>query len=536
MPFTHPRTRRSLKVCLLALSAVLTCLTSSVVHDAHAQPPVYTDIAGSYAQRQILALSEQGVMHGFPGGRFEPNRHLTRGQLLAYLMNLLEPITDVHPTPGPTIFSDVTPGNWDFNYVQGAWQAGWLVPNWLNIRVGGSFHENDEASRGDAASLFVAALLHSRSLPSLPTGESPLAFAQDNDLFSGIPSGTQRTYLTRAGAAVVLANMQAYIAAHDAATAATAEGEGSNPTPAKLVIGWNYGASVPQFVQQDRDAPTIGTYVYDGLLLTPRGFTGAPGPTYAAAMAKVHKSAWALFGNADDTSLTNTMLGTATRRSLLVQSILRVCQTDGFCGANIDFEDMSASDRAPFTAFVEALSAQASADGIAVTVDVPPPSAGSWAAAYDYAALGRTTKAVVVMMYDEHWSSDPVAGPVTSYGWAQSNLDALRKLIPANRLVLGLPLYTRAWRLSGSGPQTQSIPIEQMEAWVAHDLVLRAYDARAGQWRDVASIGNTRLEFWQDGIHTLNNVATLAVQDGLAGYAFWQLGFESPGTLNSILS
>jgi spore germination protein YaaH len=536
MPLTHTRSGFYWKAVLFALAALLAYSTSALPSDAHTAAPDYTDITGNYAEQQILSLSEQGILHGFPGGRFEPNRHVTRGQLLAYLMNLLEPTTNVRPAPGPMIFSDVPPGNWDFNYVDSAWTAGWLVPDWLNIRVGGAFHENYEASRGDAASFFVAALVHSGILTSLPSGQSPLAFAEENGLFSGIPKDTQRIYLTRAGAAVVLANMQAYVTAREPTTAAASASVASLQTPAPLVIGWNYGASVATFEQQDQTAPTIGTYVYDGLALTSHGFAGAPGPAYAATLRQMHKGAWALFGNADDTSLTSAMLATAARRSTLVTSILGVCRDDGFTGANIDFEDISPGDRTAFTAFVQSLSAQAQTAGITITVDVPPPSAGSWAAAYNYAALGQAATALVVMMYDEHWSSDPVPGPVTSLAWAQSNLYTLRKAVPADRLVLGLPLYTRAWPASSSSLQTQSIPLTQMESWVAHDLVTRVYDKADGQWRDIADVDGTRLLFWQDGVHTLQQIAALGARDGLAGYAFWQLGYEPSGSLRSILS
>ena len=52
-----------------------------------------------------------------------------------------------------------------------------------------------------------------------------------------------------------------------------------------------------------------------------------------------------------------------------------------------------------------------------------------------------------LMAYDEHWSTCPEAGSVASLPWVEKGITETLKDVPANKLVLGIPLYTRRWEV-----------------------------------------------------------------------------------------
>ena len=170
----------------------------------------YTDINGNFAEQDIISLSQQGYIHGYSDGQYRPNELVTRGQFLAYFMNVVKSATAVSPGAHKQYFADIPPRNWDYNYVGAAEAAGWLVPSWINVKLGGRFNENYQASWGDAASFFVAAMERAGKLTSTG-GMAPLAYAKSIGLFQGIPSSQNQIYLNRASAAVVLYNILSYV-------------------------------------------------------------------------------------------------------------------------------------------------------------------------------------------------------------------------------------------------------------------------------------------------------------------------------------
>ncbi|MCY0900742.1 MAG: glycosyl hydrolase family 18 protein [Firmicutes bacterium] len=516
-----------LALCLEANMSGTLAMAAAVPTNGPTGAP-YTDIAGNFAAADILTLTDEGYIHGFADQTFRPNLPVTRGQFLAYLMTLIEPTTGVTPqSDGPQHYADVPPGNWAFASVASAYAAGWIQADWIGAEPGQDFHENDQASRGDAAAFFVAALEHQKNPLILPRGVSPLTYADELGWFAGIPEAASTTYLTRADAAVVLANMQAYLEkrAHPLVPAAS-----------PVLLGWNYGSNLSAYLQQDAADSPLNTFVYDGFHLNAAGtFVNSLSPSYAKDLQAEGKQAWGLFGNTNNPSWTHTALLTRASRLQLSETVAAICESDGLNGANVDFENVDASDREDLSLFVQTLTSVMHQIGKEVSVDVAPPSAGSWSAAYDYRALASAADQLVVMTYDEHWSGDPMPGPVTSVPWVQGNLTALLRTVPADKLVLGMPLYTRAWDVADPSAGSYGIPLIDMTSLLAK-AVSSSEDARFSQSLVVyAGPASADYEFWRDGPTVLQSIGKLAANDHLDGLAFWRLGFESPSQWSRIL-
>ena len=195
---------------LTGIAAVALVLGSIAPAADAATPANYKDITSQYAwaQSDIYQMTAEKVVHGYKNGTYHPGDSLTRGQLLAYFWNLVNP--GVIPKAKAQYYADIPPKNWDYNYIGAAYQLGWIHEYWLNVRPGFAFNENFHASYGDAASFMVAYLLQQHK-GFTTRGLSPLKWAQVNGLFAGIPSTENHIYLDRAAAAVFLANAQAYL-------------------------------------------------------------------------------------------------------------------------------------------------------------------------------------------------------------------------------------------------------------------------------------------------------------------------------------
>lgn len=119
-------------------------------------------------------------------------------------------------------------------------------------------------------------------------------------------------------------------------------------------------------------------------------------------------------------------------------------------GVNIDFEGMGEANRAGFTNFMQRLYPKAKAQGLVVSLDVTRHAANNYGLSYDRAALAGVSDYIALMAYDQHWSTSPVAGSTATMSWADSAIRLLLNEVPAQKVLLGIPFYTRNWRYDNS--------------------------------------------------------------------------------------
>jgi spore germination protein len=135
-----------------------------------------------------------------------------------------------------------------------------------------------------------------------------------------------------------------------------------------------------------------------------------------------------------------------------VDALVSLAVSKGYDGIDLDYEDLAASDRIAFTAFVTSLAQGLHAQGKLLTVNVYAKTSepGTWEGprAQDWQAIGAVADQVRIMAYEYHWSgSGP--GPIAPIDWVRDVLAFARSTIPAGRIVHGVPLYGYDW---GKGP------------------------------------------------------------------------------------
>jgi spore germination protein YaaH len=127
-------------------------------------------------------------------------------------------------------------------------------------------------------------------------------------------------------------------------------------------------------------------------------------------------------------------------RPLLVDDIHRI--GEGFDGVQIDFESVSRDDAEFFFDFLRELKARLP-EGKTLSVAVPARTT-STADAYDYTRISPIADRLIIMAYDEHWSTSS-PGPVASLPWCSRVVDFAKSAVGTDKIVMGLPLYGRAW-------------------------------------------------------------------------------------------
>jgi hypothetical protein len=144
-----------------------------------------------------------------------------------------------------------------------------------------------------------------------------------------------------------------------------------------------------------------------------------------------------------------------------VSGIVALVLAHHYAGIDIDYENLHAADRHAFTTFITSLAAALHSHGktLSVAVFAKTANAGYGGAnlAQDYAALGRAADQMRIMAYNYHWAASP-PGPVAPIGWVRAVLRYAKTQIPANKIILGIPLYGFDWSGGRGSAVTCSLP------------------------------------------------------------------------------
>ncbi|OHE64544.1 MAG: hypothetical protein A2Z99_03495 [Treponema sp. GWB1_62_6] len=112
-----------------------------------------------------------------------------------------------------------------------------------------------------------------------------------------------------------------------------------------------------------------------------------------------------------------------------------------FDGVQIDFEAVNAKDKEHFLAFLSRLKGSLGNRTLSVALVARWRDVND---AYDYGRISAIADRVIIMAYDEHWSSSG-PGAIASLEWCRTISDYAQRKIGAGKLVMALPFYGRAW-------------------------------------------------------------------------------------------
>lgn len=243
---------------------------------------------------------------------------------------------------------------------------------------------------------------------------------------------------------------------------------------------------------------------------------------------------WALFSNDFNPEKTHNILRSAALRQKVINQLLMFAELYELNGINLDFENVYLEDKELLVQFVRELTPLFHEQGLTVSMDVTVKSnSANWSLFYNRKALGEAVDYIMLMAYDEHWSTSPKAGSVASLPWVEKGILGLLEEVPREKLVLGIPFYTRLWeeKRDDTGKITVSSRIFNMDAakgWVKQNGLTPKIDASSGQnFAQLQQNGST-FKIWLEDEHSVRQRLALVDKYGLAGVASWRRGYEEP--------
>ncbi len=213
-------------------------------------------------------------------------------------------------------------------------------------------------------------------------------------------------------------------------------------------------------------------------------------------------------------------------RAQHVAAIVALVQRQHYAGIDLDYEDLHASDRNAFTAFITQLAGALHAQGKVLSVDLFAKADNRGYdqrnVAEDYHAIGEVADQVRLIGYEYHWaSSEP--GPIAPIGWIRAVLTYAKTQIPAEKIILGVPLYGYDW-VDGHGT-----PVSWLQAFQLSELYgvqLHFNAASQSPWFDYTdSSGRQHVVWFENGPSTQAKFEA-AEDAGIGGVYVWMYGLE----------
>ncbi|MFZ5817378.1 MAG: glycosyl hydrolase family 18 protein [Bacillota bacterium] len=241
-----------------------------------------------------------------------------------------------------------------------------------------------------------------------------------------------------------------------------------------------------------------------------------------------------LFGNltngAFDRETAHAILTDRAVQDRAILGILEKADQLGVAGVQIDFENIADGDREAYTAFLRRLKEMLRSRNMSLSIAAAAKTADTrtgWGGATDYAAIGQIVDHFYIMAYDEHWrGGEP--GPVASLGWVEKVIRYATGVMPAQKIILGVPFYGYDWTAEpGKGTGTNKAYGAAAMARRMEQLGARViWDPVAGENKATFRTADGDRIAWYPDERSLDAKLRLAYQYNLKGIAIWRVGFE----------
>ncbi len=220
------------------------------------------------------------------------------------------------------------------------------------------------------------------------------------------------------------------------------------------------------------------------------------------------------------------MLAHPEARARLSKALADFVVSQHQAGVVVDFELIEQATQPDFAKFIHDLASALHAANLKLMVALP---AADWS--YDYKYISSQADAVILMNYDLHYpTSDP--GPIASQDWFERNIENILKIVPADKIVMGIANYGYDWPT-----KTKANPHPVATGVTFQQAIITAVESESDVTFDADTLNphysyadeqnNIHTVWMLDGVTGYNQLRA-AERQGVRGTALWRLGMEDP--------
>lgn len=263
---------------------------------------------------------------------------------------------------------------------------------------------------------------------------------------------------------------------------------------------------------------------------------GTAGLSYIQWAKNNNYEVWAMFSNNSYKDTTSKILNSYELRTKVIDNIVKLAIDYKVDGINLDFENMNTSDKDLFSRFIIELKPKLKEAGIILSVDVTAPDGGSnWSNCYDRNVIGDVADYIVFMAYDQYGISATEPGTTAGYNWVETSLKKFidREKIPSNKVILGIPFYTRLWEETNGKATSKTVNMKNVDT-VLPSNVQKQWNEELKQYYVEYIQNGKKYKMWIEDETSIKHKVSLVNQYNLAGVASWEKDRETENIWNVI--
>ena len=198
---------------------------------------------------------------------------------------------------------------------------------------------------------------------------------------------------------------------------------------------------------------------------------------------------------------------------------------------------MKQEDKDLYSRFIIELTPRIKDVGQVVSVDVTAPDGGeTWSMCYDRHVIGDVANYIVFMAYDQYGIASTKPGTTAGYNWAKLSLEKFLNTeeIPAEKIIFGIPFYTRLWTEAADGTATSKVVAMKDINSTLPSGANKTWDEDLKQNYVEYKNGNVTMKMWVEDEESIKAKLSLVKDYNLGGVAAWQKDMEDESIWNII--
>ena len=307
----------------------------------------------------------------------------------------------------------------------------------------------------------------------------------------------------------------------------------------KIVMFWQYGSNLDVLGKNKIEGVNVVSPTWYELKNSSGDISSKYSSSYYSKAKEYGYKIWPIITNGIDSASysandTSALLKSEYNRENFIKNIREIAKKDKLDGINIDFESMKDDDRELYTQFIRELTPILRNEGITVSVDF------YFVKYIDRQRIGDVADYVILMGYDQKgaWSSE--AGSISSVKIVEEQLNSLinDSKIESNKIILGVPFYTRLWTIKNVSEKTTTkiYSMQDCQDFITDNNITPVWDEDAGQNYAEVKKGDLTYKLWIEDKDSMKKRVELINKYNLAGVSAWRKGLETEDIWQTIMS